>query len=132
MTVFTVMEIQVGIERVRVNDAAVAMAIGVWLDGLIAAGQPQLLGFDAQAARLFGRMHETPALRNFVLSPSGSKRGKTGADLAIAAIAIVQGASIATHNVKDFRLIHAHFPLPGLFDPFADDWPVRPSPDPTS
>lgn len=125
-TVFTIMEIQIGIERAKRTDPSVADSVAAWLDGLIAIGQPQILDFDFRAARLYAKMHETPALRSFIANPTGAKQPKTGADLAIAAIAITRTAVVATNNDADFLEIHRHFPLPGLFNPFADEWRVEP------
>jgi predicted nucleic acid-binding protein len=129
MTAFTVMEIQIGIERARRTDPAVADAVAQWLDGLIGAGQPQVLSFDLHAAIIYGRMHETSALRNFLTNPQESKKAKTGADLAIAAVAIAQNAVVATNNSDDFLEIHAQFPLPGLYNPLTDTWHVPPAPE---
>ncbi|MFZ0550368.1 MAG: hypothetical protein WAM21_06135, partial [Steroidobacteraceae bacterium] len=75
---------------------------------------------------LLGKMYETPPLRNFLVNDPGAKTSKTGADLAIASIAISQDAIVATGNGSDFLLIHEHFPLPGLYDPFEDKWLVKP------
>jgi hypothetical protein len=58
---------------------------------------------------------------------SHAKKPKTGADLAIAAIAIARGGIVVTGDVGDFLAIHPAFPLPGLYDPFADAWQVRPA-----
>jgi predicted nucleic acid-binding protein len=80
---------------------------------------------DVAAAVLLGRMHETPALRNFVLPDRKQKRPKTAGDLAIAAIAIEQGAVVATGNQAHFSEIDACFPLPGIYNPFRDEWIVR-------
>ena len=125
-TAFTVMEIQIGIERARRTDPSVAVAVVQWLDGLISSGQPQVLGFDLYAAMIYGRMHETPELRSFLAGPKSARKAKTGADLAIAAIAITQGAVVATGNVADFLEIHALFPLPGLYNPLTGIWHVTP------
>ncbi|UEM25249.1 PIN domain-containing protein (plasmid) [Skermanella mucosa] len=125
-TAFTVMEIQIGIERARRTDPTVADAVVQWLDGLISSGQPKVLSFDLHAAMIYGRMHETPELRNFLAGPKGARKAKTGADLAIAAIAITQGAVVATGNVADFLEIHALFPLPGLYNPLTGIWHVTP------
>ncbi len=58
----------------------------------------------------------------------GAKKSKTGADLAIASIATAQNAVVVTGNASDFVLIHDHFPLRGLYDPFEDKWLVKPPP----
>lgn len=128
MTAFTVMEIQIGIERARTTAPDIADRVAAWLDDLIDIGQPQVLGFDHRAAMVYGRMHETPALRHFLTSPQGSRNAKTGADLAIASIAIVHGAVLATGNAGDFLEIHAHYPLPGLYDPLKETWHVASPP----
>ena len=124
-TVLTVMEIQIGIERARRTDVDTAEIVQKWLTGLLQAGQPHVLPLGTDAAVLLGRMNETPALRNFLVQDPGTKKTKTGADLAIAAIAIAHKAVVTTGNCSDFVLIHRHFPLPGLYDPFQGKWLVK-------
>jgi toxin FitB len=126
-TVLTIMEIQIGIERARRSDVAIAETVQKWLTGLLQAGQPHVLPLDTDAAVLLGRMNETPALRNFLVPDPEAKKTKTGADLAIASIAIAHRAVVATGNCSDFLFIHGHFPLPGLYDPFQGKWHVKPS-----
>lgn len=123
-TVITIIELQRGVERARVQHPYVADNVERWLTGLLAAGTPQVLPMGVMAARLLARMHETPALRHFVLTDPQAKEQATGADLAIAAIAITAGAAVATGNAKHFLQINAWFPLPGLFDPMAQAWHV--------
>jgi toxin FitB len=125
-TVLTVMEIQAGIERARRTSAATADDVQRWLGGLLQVGKPQVLPLNTDAALLLGRMHETPALRNFLLHDSAATKTKTGADLAIAAIAIAHEAVVATGNGGDFLLINRHFPLSGLYDPFEGKWLIEP------
>ena len=125
-TSVTIMEIQIGIERARRSDPATAQSVQDWLGGLLQASRPQVLPLDTDAALLLGKMYETPPLRNFLVNDPGAKKSKTGADLAIASIAISQGAIVATGNGSDFLLIHEHFPLHGLYDPFEDEWLVKP------
>ena len=127
-TVVTVTEVQRGIERARVQHPAVAGEAEAWLDGLLAVGAPQILPLDTAASRVLGRMHEAPPLRRFTITDRQAKTQGTGADLAIAAIAIAAGATVATANVGHFLQINAVFPLPGLFDPFAQAWHVQPAP----
>lgn len=124
-TAFTIMEIQMGIERARQSNKAVASMVETWLAGLLQTGRLQILLFGSEAAQLLGRMSETPALRNFIVHPPGAKNTKTGADLAIASMAIAQRAIVATANSDDFLLIHKDFPLPGLYNPFLDKWIVE-------
>jgi|SRR5579872_888140 len=125
-TVLTVMEIQVGIERARRSDPATAEGVEKWLTGLLLAGRPQVVPLETDAALLLGRMNETPSLRNFLAQDTAAKKTKTGADLAIASIAIARNDVVTTGNGSDFLLIHQHFPLPGLYDPFAGKWLVEP------
>jgi toxin FitB len=127
-TVFTIMEIQMGIERARQSDTTVATRVEAWLAGLLQVGRPQVLPLNTEAALLLGRMNETPALRNFLRLPPDTKKTKTGADLAIAALAIVHQAVVTTVNTDDFLLIHQYFPLPGLYNPFQDKWLVGSAP----
>jgi predicted nucleic acid-binding protein len=124
-TVLTIMEVQIGIERARRADAVTAESVQKWLTGLLQAGQPHVLSLDTEAAVLLGRMNETPALRNFLVHDPGTKKTKTGADLAIAAIAITHRAVVTTGNGSDFLFIHRHFPLPGLYDPFQGKWLIK-------
>jgi predicted nucleic acid-binding protein len=126
-TALTVMEIRYGIEIVRPTSATTATAIEEWLTGLIEAGEPQILPLDTSAAQILGRMYATPALRTFFTTSPTARQAKTGADLAIAAIAFSQAAVVATNNVGDFLLIHRHFALPGLFNPLSGEWSVPPA-----
>lgn len=126
-TAWTVMEIQIGIERARRTDLTIAEAVQNWLAGLLESGTPQILPLDADAAMILGRMRETPGLRDFLVQHPGAKETKTGADLAIAAIAIAHGAVVATNNEKDFLTINRLFPLPGLYNPFSGDWVIEPT-----
>jgi predicted nucleic acid-binding protein len=127
MTVASVTEIQRGIERVRVPDPALARALETWLDGMLAVGEPMMLEMDVRAARLLARMYETPGLRHFVITDPNAREQATGADLSIAAIAIATGGVVASANTRHFRQINDHFPLPGLFNPFDQSWPVAAS-----
>jgi tetratricopeptide (TPR) repeat protein len=100
---------------------------GLWQEGqFLKAGQPHVLPLDTDAAVLLGRMNETPALRNFLVHDPATKKTKTGADLAIASIAITRKAVMTTANCSDFLFIHRHYPLPGLYDPFQNKWHVKP------
>jgi predicted nucleic acid-binding protein len=125
-TVLTVMEIQSGIERARRSNATTAENVQHWLAGLLQVGKPHVLPLDTPAALLLGRMNETPPLRNFVLQDPATRKIKTGADLAIASIAIAHNAVVATGNGSDFLFIDQHFQLPGLYDPFGGKWLIEP------
>ena len=125
-TVVTVAEIQCGIERQKPSDPDYARITQAWLDGLLEAGEPQVAPLGVKAALLLARMHETPARRNFVAPSPRQKKPKTAADLAIAAIAIIEGAVVATGNHDHFEIIDGWFPLPGLYNPFEDAWVRKP------
>jgi len=60
-------------------------------------------------------------LNNFIVYD-----GRSGGDLAIAAVAIAARMVIVTGNADDFVEIAAPFPLPGLFEPFAMEWMIDP------
>jgi predicted nucleic acid-binding protein len=123
-TVTTVMEITFGIEEVRRTNPDVADAVEQWLLGILGVGEPQILPLDVEAARLLGRMYAIPPLKRFLVASPAARQAKTGADLAIAAIAISRQAVVVTNNVADFLAIQRHFALPGLLNPFTGEWPV--------
>ena len=123
-TVTTIMEIRFGIEEARRTDPAVAEAVEQWLQGFLAVGAMQILPLDVAAAQMLGRMYAMPALKRFLVTSPAARQAKTGADLAIAAIAISHDAVVATNNVADFQAIHRHVALAGLFNPFTGEWPV--------
>jgi predicted nucleic acid-binding protein len=126
-TVVTITEIQCGVERQRASDPDYASATQAWLDRLLAVAAFQVHALDAKAAVLLGRMPETPALRSFVVPDPRQKRPKTAADLAIAAIAVTRDAVVATGNSAHFEMIDAAFPLPGIYNPFKNEWVRRPN-----
>jgi predicted nucleic acid-binding protein len=127
-TVVTIGEIQCGIERQMDQDPAYAGDTKRWLNLFLSASGDQVFVLGVAAALLLARMHEAPRLRNFVVPDPRQKRKRTAADLAIAAIAIAEGATIATGNQAHFEEIHESFPLPGLYNPFKDIWSVTPHP----
>ena len=126
VSAMTVFEIQTGINYVREHDAAKAKDIDDWLRSFLLAGGMSILPVDADVARLYGNMFTTPELKNFLYPDPDSKRPKSGADLIIAATAIVHEATVVTINRADYERIHAHFPLPGLYEPFSDTFVVDP------
>jgi predicted nucleic acid-binding protein len=79
---------------------------------------------DTDVARLYARMFVTPSLKNFLLPDPKSKRPKSGVDLMLAATVIVHGATLVTVNRDDYLRVHAEFPLPSLYEPFAMEWLV--------
>jgi predicted nucleic acid-binding protein len=117
-TVVTVAEIQCGIERQMPNQPTYAEETRRWLDAFLAIGGMHVIPLGIPAALLLAKMHETASLRNFIIADPRQMNHKTPADLAIASIAIVEGAIIATGNAAHFEQIHEAFPLPGLYNPF--------------
>ena len=77
-----------------------------WLDAILTT--QRILPLDAAAARVLGRLHAVPALRNLIASPPHARRPRFAGDLAIAATAAAHEAVLATRNVADFRLIADH------------------------
>jgi toxin FitB len=124
VSVMTAFEIQSGVSLLRQTDPAKADEIEGWLDGFVLTGSFVILPLDTEVARLYARMFVTPSLKNFVLPGPKSKRPKSGVDLMLAATAIVRGATIVTVNRDDFLRVHAEFPLPALYEPFAMEWLV--------
>jgi predicted nucleic acid-binding protein len=121
ISVMTVFEIQSGASVLRLQDPAKASEFEAWLDGIV-SNDLSVFPIDTATARLYGRMFVTPALKNFLMPDARSMKPKSGADLIIAATAIIHGATMVTINSADFLRIHERFPLPSLYDPFAGEW----------
>ena len=119
-TVISIAEIQCGIERRRKSDLRAAEELESWLVSLLGARGPDIRPLCSDASILLAKMYVTPELKNFIMPSVGQRTAKSGADLAIAAISIVWGATVATRDILHFRQIHACFPLPGLYNPFLD------------
>jgi predicted nucleic acid-binding protein len=66
--------------------------------GLLEARFPDPLTLDDRVAREWGRLQAAVARR-------GGQPRRRSADLAIAATANVHGATLVTHNLKDFKII---------------------------
>lgn len=66
--------------------------------GLLEARFPDPLTLDDRVAREWGRLQAAVAQR-------GGKPRRRSSDLAIAATANVHGATLLTHNLKDFSII---------------------------
>jgi hypothetical protein len=76
-------------------------------------------------------MYEAPSLRHFVVTDPNARNAATGADLAVAAIAIAEGRVLATDNIGHLLEIHDVIPLPGLFNPLDGEWHVWPTAGPS-
>jgi predicted nucleic acid-binding protein len=104
----SLVEIARGIALLESRDPPAAAQLQPWLEHIVATRR--ILPLDADAAVMLGRMTTIPALRNLLVTHPGAVRPQLGADLAIAAIAIVNNAAVATRNLRYFRLIAVHFP----------------------
>jgi len=129
MSVLTVTEMIAGVEKHRLVNAAEADAMTRQVQRLISTYRSTFLPFDLKAAALLGTMRAVPALRTFITGGTVDKP-KNGIDLSIAACAIVNDLTVGTRNTKEFLTIHRHVPLPGLFNPFENEWLVRPKAGP--
>lgn len=125
-----VFEIQLGIEGLR-HEGKVDKAeeIGGWLKGLLEANGNYIIFPGVDVVGLQARMFSTPALRAFLMPEPKSTKLKFGADLIVAATAIVHEGVVVTFNVSDYERIHCHFPLPGLYHPGRDEWIIVPKDD---
>jgi predicted nucleic acid-binding protein len=127
ISVVTIFEIQIGIERTRTCNPDVAAAVNDWLEAkVVPSFSGRVLQFELEASRLYAQMLTTPDLYEFVLFDPRSKKQRTGADLMIAAMAIASGAALVTRDMADFGRISRHFPLPGLINPFDSDGMMAP------
>ncbi len=87
-----------------------------WRDAIQAT--QRILPLDAGAARILGRLHAVPALRNLATTPPNARKPRFGGDLVIAAIAVAHNATVATRNRDDFQLIARHCPGLSGIDPW--------------
>ncbi|WP_206445628.1 type II toxin-antitoxin system VapC family toxin [Agrococcus sp. KRD186] len=90
LSAITVLEIELGIGRLRRRDAAQADRLQTWLeDDLLAVFAGRILAVDVPVARRAARLH--------VPDPRPER------DALIAATAIVHGLTMVTRNVADFE-----------------------------
>ena len=111
----TIAEIRYGQARLSIDDPR-APALDRWLQDLRATWI--ILPMDDTAADCWGRMLATPALRNLYFMHPNQKRPSFGADLMIAAIALINNAAVVTGNSTDFHQIAACFPALQVENPF--------------
>ncbi len=88
LSVVTLGEIERGIQQQETRDLAFANDLRNWLDRTILLFSDRLLAFEAEDARIWGRL--------------SAEIGHNGADLMIAATALRHGATVVTGNVSDF------------------------------
>jgi len=88
LSVVTLGEIERGIARQERGNPDFADDLRAWVDRTVRLFSDRILPFDAEAARIWGRL--------------SADIGHGGADLMIAATALARGATVVTGNVADF------------------------------
>ena len=91
------LELQRGVELTRQQDPLRASAIELWIDLL--AANSNIVNFDTAAAREYSRF-------------ARRKPAFVSEDVMIAAVARVNGYTIATRNVQDFQIYNVHLVNP--------------------
>jgi predicted nucleic acid-binding protein len=89
LSVITLGEIERGIRAQERQNPDFAADLRAWADRTVRLFSDRLLPFGAEEARVWGRLSQDI--------------GHGGADLMIAATALVRGATVVTGNVDDFR-----------------------------
>lgn len=88
LSVITLGEIERGIRQQETRAPEFARDLQAWLDRTVLLFSDRLLPFEAEDARIWGRL--------------SAEIGHAGADLMIAASALRHGAIVVTGNVSDF------------------------------
>jgi predicted nucleic acid-binding protein len=88
LSVITLGEIERGIRQQETRDPMFASDLRMWLDRTVLLFSDRLLAFEAEDARIWGRL--------------SAEIGHNGADLMIAASALRHGAIVVTGNISDF------------------------------
>lgn len=88
LSIITLGEIERAIQLQESRNPGFAGDLRAWVDRTALLFADRILPFDAAAARVWGRL--------------SARLGHPGADLMIAATAIVHGATVVTGNVDDF------------------------------
>jgi len=88
LSVVTLGEIERGIRQQESRDPDFARDLRGWLDQTVLLFSDRLLPFEAEDARIWGRL--------------SAEIGHNGADLMIAASALRHAATVVTGNVRDF------------------------------
>ncbi len=123
---WAIFELERGGQMLRLVNEERARPLLGWLDDLLET-DIYVPPIGAEVHRLVARMSIVPELRRFWSASGGSQKMRFGSDPGIAAVAIEYGMPIATRDTRDFMLIHSHFPLPGLYDPFHERWLIDPA-----
>ena len=88
LSVITLGEIERGIRQQETRDPDFARDLRAWLDRTVLLFSDRLLPFEAEDARIWGRL--------------SAEIGHSGADLMIAASALRHAATVVTGNTRDF------------------------------
>lgn len=88
LSAITLGEIERGIKQQQRRDPDFAHDLQLWLDRTTLVFSDRILSFEAEDARIWGRL--------------SAQIGNTGADLMIAATALRHGATVVTRNIGDF------------------------------
>lgn len=88
LSVITLGEIERGIRQQERQNPKFADDLQAWLDRTALVFADRLLAFEAEDARIWGRL--------------SAEIGHSGADLMIAATALKHGATVVTGNISDF------------------------------
>ena len=88
LSVITLGEIERGIRLQETRDRDFARDLRAWLDRTVLLFSDRLLPFEAEDARIWGRL--------------SAEIGHNGADLMIAASALRHAATVVTGNMRDF------------------------------
>jgi predicted nucleic acid-binding protein len=89
LSVITIGEIERGISQQESRNPSFAEDLRYWIDRTTLLFADRLLSFGADDARIWGQL--------------SARLGHNGADLQIAATALVHGATVVTGNVSDFE-----------------------------
>lgn len=100
LSVITLGEIERGIVQQDARNPGFSADLRAWMDRTELLFADRILAFDSTAARVWGRL--------------SAELGHPGADLMIAATALVHGATVVTGNVNDFAPTGV-----AVLDPFA-------------
>lgn len=100
LSAITIGEIARGIEQQRARDPDFARDLEMWLNTTIARFGDRILPFGAAEAWIWGGL--------------SARIGHQGADLQIAATALVHDAAIATGNTRHFAPTHVRLVTPSL------------------
>jgi len=107
------------------DDPARALSIAKWTNQLIAMDFP-FPEINADVAGVYANMTAVPSLRHLWTVQRDQRSNRLGHDLMVSAVAIVHRMPILTTNIRDYREIDSHFPLPGVFHPMKAQWAVDP------